>query len=100
VRPHGGAGGDPVAPAMPTAREACEEARRTTEVRGADYGVSVVGGSPVGAIHGGATRVAGERRRWGGPLVEGDGERHEDESKLVAVAECSEGGRSGLPSGR
>jgi hypothetical protein len=28
------------------------------------------------------------------------GERREDESKLVVVTECSEGGRSGLPSGR
>jgi hypothetical protein len=33
----------------------------------------------------------------GGEVV---GERREDESKLMAVTECSEGGRSGLPLGR
>jgi hypothetical protein len=58
--PHSGAGGDPAAPAMLAVRGAREEARRTTEVRGANYGVGVVGGSPVGAIHGGATRVVWE----------------------------------------
>jgi hypothetical protein len=61
ARPHGGTGGNPTAPAMPVERGAREEARRTTEVQGACYGVNVVGGSPAGAIHGGATRVVGER---------------------------------------
>jgi hypothetical protein len=43
ARPHGGAGGDPAASAMPATRGVGEEARRTTEVRGVNYGGGVVG---------------------------------------------------------